>query len=66
MQQTIDRRFYRTKYDAARTLAEFSASLASEVDIEQLEERLVEAVREAMRPAQVSLWIRPQERPPAW
>jgi hypothetical protein len=66
VQQAIDRRFYRTKYDAARTLAAFGASLASEADIEQLQVRLIEAVRESMQPENVSLWLQPRQRPSAW
>jgi hypothetical protein len=59
VQSLIDRRFYRRKYDAARTLAAFSASLRSEVDLNQLSEQLVEVVEETMEPTHVSLWVRP-------
>ncbi len=59
IQAIIDRRFYRSKYNAARTLAAFSAILRSEVDLSQLSEQLVAAVQETMQPVHVSLWLRP-------
>jgi hypothetical protein len=59
LQQIIDRRFYRRKYDAARTLAAFSVTLRSEVDLSQLSEQLVSVVQETMQPVHVSLWLRP-------
>jgi hypothetical protein len=60
LQSAIDRRFYRSRYDAARTLERFAASLRSEVDLRQLTDHLVSAVDETMRPSQVSLWLQPQ------
>lgn len=61
VQTIIDRRFYRRKYDAARTLAAFSASLSTDVDIDQLSVHLIAVVEETMQPIHGSLWIRPPE-----
>ena len=59
VQALVDRRFYRRKYDAAKTLASFNSRLREETDLDSLSEEVLGVVRETMQPEHASLWIRP-------
>jgi hypothetical protein len=61
VQDVIDRRFYRKKYDAAKVIAEFGATCRDETDLDKLTARLVEVVQETMQPESVSLWLKPAD-----
>jgi hypothetical protein len=63
IQKIIDRRFYRSKYDATKIIANFSTTLREELDLTTLSEHLVAVVQETMQPTHVSLWLhKPEQR----
>ena len=63
VQNIIDHRFYRRKYDAQQALAAFAGTAKEEVDLESLQAELMTIVQETMQPEQVSLWMSPSRQP---
>jgi hypothetical protein len=61
IQNSIDRRFYRNRYDAEKILASFSASLRDQVDLDQLQDRLLVVIEDSVQPEMVSLWLKEPE-----
>ena len=61
IQRAVDHRFYRGRYDAARTLESFSGRLREQVEIETVSGEVLEVVRQTLQPAHATLWIRPAE-----
>ncbi len=58
MQEAVDRRFYRRRYDAVQALESFSAAARGEMDLETLSAMLVNVLQETLQPDPMSLWLR--------
>jgi len=63
IQNVIDRRFYRSKYDAARALEAFGITVRDEVDLNRISGSLVRVIKETIQPASISLWLNTPARP---
>jgi hypothetical protein len=61
IQDAVDQRFNRRRYDAARTVASFNARLRGEIDLDALIPELLTVVTQTMEPTRVSLWLRPRQ-----
>ncbi|HEY6042387.1 MAG TPA: hypothetical protein VIX58_09665, partial [Anaerolineae bacterium] len=62
IQDAIDRRFYRRKYDAQKVLARFAVTARDEVELDKLTGELVRVINETIQPSSASLWLRPIDR----